>query len=34
MADAEAGRVVSHDEAMAEIDAVIEAVEAKRMGKA
>lgn len=34
MADAEAGRVMSHDEAMAEIEAVIEAVEAKRTGKA
>jgi predicted transcriptional regulator len=34
MADAEAGRVVSHDEAMAEIHAVIDAAEAKRAGKA
>jgi predicted transcriptional regulator len=34
MADAETGRVVSHDEAMAEIDAVIEAAEAERAGKA
>jgi predicted transcriptional regulator len=34
MADAEAGRVVPHDEAMAEIDAVIDAVEAERAGKA
>jgi predicted transcriptional regulator len=33
MADAEAGRVVAHDEAMAEIYAVIEAAEAKRAGK-
>lgn len=34
MADAAAGRVVSHDEAMAEIYAVIEAAEAdKRAGK-
>lgn len=33
MADAEVGRVVPHDEAMAEIDAVIEAAEAKRAGK-
>ncbi|WP_210246337.1 hypothetical protein [Mesorhizobium sp. WSM4303] len=30
MADASAGRVVSHDDAMAEIDTVIEAAEAKR----
>jgi predicted transcriptional regulator len=30
LADASAGRVVSHDDAMAEIDAVIEAAEAKR----
>ena len=30
MADAEAGRVVSHDEAMAEIDAAIDAAEAGR----
>jgi len=34
MADAAAGRVVSHDEAMAEIDAMIEAAEARRTGKA
>jgi len=34
MADAAAGRVVPHDEAMAEIDAVIDAAEAKRAGKA
>ncbi|WFP62067.1 MULTISPECIES: CopG family ribbon-helix-helix protein [unclassified Mesorhizobium] len=34
MADAEAGRVVPHDEAMAEIDAIIEAAEAKRAGNA
>ena len=34
MADAAAGRVVSHDDAMAEIDAVIDAAEAKRAGKA
>jgi predicted transcriptional regulator len=34
MADADAGRVVPHDEAMAEIDAVIEAAEAKRIDKA
>lgn len=34
MADAAAGRVVSHDEAMAEIYAVIDAAEAKRAGKA
>jgi predicted transcriptional regulator len=34
MADAEAGRVVPHDEAMAEIYAVIEEAEAKRSGKA
>jgi predicted transcriptional regulator len=33
MADAEAGRVVAHDEAMAEIYAVIVAAEAKRAGK-
>jgi predicted transcriptional regulator len=33
MADAEAGRVVPHDEAMAEIYALIEAAEAKRAGK-
>mgnify|MGYP000913295330 CR=1 FL=1 len=34
MADAEAGRVVSHDKAMAEIHAVIDAAEAKRAGNA
>jgi predicted transcriptional regulator len=34
MADAEAGRVVPHDEAMAEIYALIDAAEAKRSGKA
>jgi predicted transcriptional regulator len=34
MADAEASRVVPHDEAMAEIYAVIDAAEAKRVGKA
>ncbi|MER9754886.1 CopG family ribbon-helix-helix protein [Mesorhizobium sp. M0166] len=34
MADAAAGRVMSHDEAMAEIDAIIQAVEAKRADKA
>jgi predicted transcriptional regulator len=34
MADADAGRVVPHDEAMAEIYAVIEAAEAKRIDKA
>ena len=34
MADAAAGRVVPHDEAMAEIYAVIDAAEAKRAGKA
>ncbi len=33
-ADAAAGRVVPHDEAMAEIYAVIDAAEAKRAGKA
>ena len=33
MADAKAGRVVPHEAAMAEIDAVIEAVEAERSGK-
>ena len=33
MADADAGRVVPHDEAMAEIYAVIEAAEAKRIDK-
>ncbi len=30
LADASAGRVVSHDDAMAEIEAVIQAAEAKR----
>jgi len=34
MADAKAGRVVPHDEAMAEIYAVLNAAEAKRAGKA
>ena len=34
MADAEADRVVPHDEAMAEIYAVIDTAEAKRAGKA
>ena len=34
MADAEAGRVVSHDEAMAEIDAAIDAAEAGRADEA
>lgn len=34
MADVVAGRIVSHDDAMAEIDAVIESVEAKRTGNA
>jgi predicted transcriptional regulator len=34
LADVEAGRVVPHDEAMAEIYAVIEAAEAKRGDKA
>jgi predicted transcriptional regulator len=34
MMDAEAGRVVPHDEAMAEIYAVIDAAQAKRAGKA
>ncbi|TIP97237.1 MAG: CopG family transcriptional regulator, partial [Mesorhizobium sp.] len=33
MADAAAGRVVPHDEAMAEIDAIIEASEARRADK-
>ena len=33
MADAAAGCVVSHDDAMAEIYAVIDAAEAKRAGK-
>ncbi|GGB08171.1 CopG family transcriptional regulator [Brucella endophytica] len=33
MADIEAGRVVPHDEAMAEIYAAIDAVEAKRSAK-
>jgi predicted transcriptional regulator len=32
MADAAAGRVVPHDDAMAEVDAVIEVVEANRRG--
>ncbi|MER8977333.1 MULTISPECIES: CopG family ribbon-helix-helix protein [unclassified Mesorhizobium] len=34
MEDAAAGRVVPHDDAMAEIDAVIESAEARRLGKA
>ncbi len=34
LADAEAGRVVPHDQAMSEIYAAIEAAEAKRAGKA
>jgi len=34
MTDAATGRVVSHDDAMAEIYAVIDAAEAKRAGKA
>ena len=34
MADAEAGRVVPHDQAMAEIYAVIDAAEVKRASKA
>ena len=34
MADAAAGRVVPHDEAMAEIYAAIDAAESKRAGKA
>ncbi|WP_376705905.1 CopG family ribbon-helix-helix protein [Mesorhizobium sp. ISC25] len=34
IADAAAGRVVPHNEAMAEIDAMIEAAEAKRANKA
>lgn len=33
LADADAGRVVSHDDATAEIYAVIERAEAKRTGK-
>ncbi|RWM05563.1 MAG: hypothetical protein E5X80_23615 [Mesorhizobium sp.] len=33
IADAKAGSVVPHEAAMAEIDAVIEAVEAERTGK-
>ncbi len=33
MGDAETGRIVPHDEAMAEIYAAIEAAEAKRSGK-
>ena len=32
-ADAEAGRIVPHDEAMAEIHAAIEAAETRRSGK-
>ncbi|WP_027060609.1 CopG family ribbon-helix-helix protein [Mesorhizobium loti] len=34
MADVAAGRIVSHDDAMAEIAAVIESVEAERTGNA
>ena len=34
VADAATGRVMPHDEAMAEIDAIIEAAEAKRAGNA
>jgi predicted transcriptional regulator len=34
MADAAAGHVVPHDDAMAEIDAIIEAAEARRADKA
>lgn len=34
LADVEAGRVVPHDEAMAELYAAIDAVKAKRAGKA
>jgi predicted transcriptional regulator len=34
LADVEAGRIVPHDEAMAEIYAAIDAAEAKRKGKA
>ncbi len=34
LADAEAGRVVPHDQAMAEIEAVIDAVEAVKSGGA
>ena len=34
LADVEAGRVVPHDEAMAELYAAIDAAEAKRAGKA
>lgn len=34
MADAAAGRVVSHEDAMAELHAVIDAAEAKRAGNA
>ncbi|MCW2319251.1 putative transcriptional regulator [Rhodoblastus acidophilus] len=34
LADAEAARVVPHDQAMSEIYAVIEAAESKRAGKA
>lgn len=33
MADAETGRIVPHDEAMAEIYAAIDAAEAKRSGR-
>ena len=33
VADAEAGRLVSHEAAMAEIEAVIEAAESGRTGK-
>lgn len=34
MEDVTAGRVVPHDDAMAEINAVIESAEARRLGKA
>lgn len=34
LADAKADRLVSHDEAMLELDAIIEAAEVKRAGKA
>lgn len=34
LADVEAGRVVPHDEAMAELYAAIDAIKAKRAGKA
>jgi predicted transcriptional regulator len=34
LADVEAGRIVPHDEAMAELYAAIDAVKAKRAGKA